>query len=731
MFSALILFSSSFVSAQVYTWESVTFFGEIKDAVYNDGKIWCATGGGLFSLDLEDKTYRVYNNTSGLSGNLISALAVDGNGNLWLAMDDGSLNVMDLSDNSLRRVQVDTDPLEIYDLVIDENSIYIAMDFGISLFHIDKEEINSNFRVLGDFSVNTKVNSLYLSSDRIWAATDIGIASAPKSASNLQDPQFWTNYTSTDGLPGEMINNFTELDGIIFVSTGNGVYRLEGNTFILDGMGNTSVRSVNNIDGSLYSAGGIGVFEGVYRRDNQGSWNELQPGILGNRILFSDGDGDLWAGHLTNGLYSYDESSLEWQNYFPNGPKGNTFEDMIIDSNGDLWAASGQNSNSGLYLYDGTTWTTYTMMDGLSKNATTGIAEDADGRIWVGTPGKGAMMIGRMGISISVTNVDTAEGKLTGSDTPNFVIVNKIRKGPAGNIWLVNKFANDGRGLVSVSANGEYTYFSTSDGLRSTIINDLAFDNTGKLWIGTRDEGLNMLNYGAIISDKSDDIWQLFTENDNLHSNRITALAADRAQGVWIGTEEGINYYIEGFPIQPYYGVIDNYITAIAVDPANNKWFGTPNGLSVLSADNFTWTHFTKELSNLIDNNIISIYFDEKTGDAYIGTGSGLSIIHTPYRQSGDDLSNIGVYPNPFIIDGSERGLTIENLVLNSTVKIFTQSGRHVRTLNTDNSGVMGTRAYWDGKDENGTFVSSGVYIIAAGAEGKGSGTQKVAVIKK
>ncbi|MCP4724972.1 MAG: hypothetical protein GY863_08055, partial [bacterium] len=409
----------------------------------------------------------------------------------------------------------------------------------------------------------------------------------------------------------------------------------------------------------------------------------------------------------------------------------NTFESMVIDDNGNLWAASGQNSNSGLYMYNGSDWTTFTMHDSLSKNATTGIEEDSEGRIWVGTPGKGAMIIERSGNTINVTKIDTAEGKLTGSDSPNFVIVNKVRKGPGGSMWLVNKFASDGKGIVSVSPGGEFTYFSTSEGLKSTIINDITFDISGKLWIGTNDGGLNMLDHKNTISDKSDDIWQLFTVTDNLSSDRITALAADRLHGIWIGTEEGVNYYIEGFPVQSYYGAIDNYITAIAVDPANNKWFGTQGGLSILSADNFTWTHFTKELSNLIDNNIIGIYFDDNTGDAYIGTGNGLSIIHTPYKNAAEDLSQIGVFPNPFIIDGSGKSLTIENLILNSTVKIFTQSGRHVRTLDQDNRGVLGTRAYWDGKDKSGNYVSSGVYIIAAGADGSNSDTQKVAVIKK
>ena len=60
-FSLLLILTASSAVSQVYTWDSVTFLGEIKDAVYHDGKIWSATGGGLFSLNVDDKSFNIYN----------------------------------------------------------------------------------------------------------------------------------------------------------------------------------------------------------------------------------------------------------------------------------------------------------------------------------------------------------------------------------------------------------------------------------------------------------------------------------------------------------------------------------------------------------------------------------------------------------------------------------------------------------------------------------------------
>jgi len=200
---------------------------------------------------------------------------------------------------------------------------------------------------------------------------------------------------------------------------------------------------------------------------------------------------------------------------------------------------------------------------------------------------------------------------------------------------------------------------------------------------------------------------------------------------MWIGTEEGINFYVDGLPVQYIRGAIDNFITAIAVDPANNKWFGTRSGISVLSSDNFTWEYYTVSNSGLVDNGIISILFNERSGDAYIGTSKGLSILKTPFKDPPVSFNEISVYPSPFILDGSGTKLTIENLPLHSTVLIATISGKVIRKLSEENGGVIGTQAFWDGRDEDYNFVSNGIYIIAAGVSGIGHGRQKIAVIRK
>jgi len=368
---------------------------------------------------------------------------------------------------------------------------------------------------------------------------------------------------------------------------------------------------------------------------------------------------------------------------------------VTFDNTGNVWFATGQVSSSGVYKFDGTAWSHFTTTDGLVSNNTTGAATGPSGRTWIGTPGSGLMILDDSSGDLVVTRIDTTDSRLGGADDPDFVIVNKIIRGDDDSMWIVNKFVDNGKAIAVVSSQNEWNYFSLFDGLTNTAVSDIVFDLFGRLWIATENNGIDRLDFSGTVANKSDDFWEHFTTENDLNSNRITALAADRQIGMWIGTEEGINYAIEGLPIQRIFGVIENFITVITVDPANNKWFGTRNGLSMLASDNLTWTHFTTENSDLVDNTILSITFNENNGDAYIGTGKGLSKLMTPFNIPPESFDEIIVFPNPFMIGSPGARLTITNIQINSTVLIFSLSGSEIVSLLGCNLSCFPTRNWY------------------------------------
>jgi hypothetical protein len=69
-------------------------------------------------------------------------------------------------------------------------------------------------------------------------------------------------------------------------------------------------------------------------------------------------------------------------------------------------------------------------------------------------------------------------------------------------------------------------------------------------------------------------------------------------------------------------------------------------------------------------------------------------------------LSGVKVYPNPWRSDRFSGDLTFSGLTGQATVKIFTVSAHHVKTLNTAGGSVP-----WDLRNEDGQKVASGIYL--------------------
>lgn len=167
----------------------------------------------------------------------------------------------------------------------------------------------------------------------------------------------------------------------------------------------------------------------------------------------------------------------------------------------------------------------------------------------------------------------------------------------------------------------------------------------------------------------------------------------------------------------------------IAVDALNNKWIGTlGNGLLYVSPDGSTLlARYNKANSPLPVNKILSIVVSPKTGVAYFGTEKGLISLNTIAVQPLETCDKIKVGPNPFLVPGDSK-LKIDGLVAESTVKILTISGTLVAEFETPGGRI----AEWDGKDLNGNFVSSGIYIIAGyNKDASQVCTGKVAVVRK
>ena len=227
----------------------------------------------------------------------------------------------------------------------------------------------------------------------------------------------------------------------------------------------------------------------------------------------------------------------------------------------------------------------------------------------------------------------------------------------------------------------------------------------------------------------------------------VNCICEDLNGNIWIGTNIGPVYITTNEMSDNSLGVIQykvprndgtdyadyllagNEITCMAVDKAGRKWFGTNgNGVYLISADNNTQEqHFTTDNSKLLSNTIESIAINDQTGEVFFGTERGLCSYVSDATQTNTEMTkdNVWAYPNP--VTPEYNGLiTVTGLTLNADVKILSANGALVAEGRSNGGSFT-----WDGNDQKGRRVASGVYmVVTATSDGKKGTVCKIAIVR-
>lgn len=172
-----------------------------------------------------------------------------------------------------------------------------------------------------------------------------------------------------------------------------------------------------------------------------------------------------------------------------------------------------------------------------------------------------------------------------------------------GAIWIGSRM-----GLTKYDGKHFYHY-SEKEGLIFNYVKTLCIDHNNQIWIGTfgggvsKFDGVNFTNYSL---------------DSGLPSNTISSIYEDEFHNIWIGTDGGgackltdgiFSYYNDsnGFP---------NDIKVIGGDKKGQVVIATLyNGIFIIKENSVT--NFT-EKNGLIDNSILSIFYD-KSGNFWFG----------------------------------------------------------------------------------------------------------------
>ena len=292
------------------------------------------------------------------------------------------------------------------------------------------------------------------------------------------------------------------------------------------------------------------------------------------------------------------------------------------------------------------------------------------------------------------------------------------------NLWVANHLA--ARPLSVRKADGTWRSFALP-GCNETDIQKIAVDGSGTVWMvaAGSSQGLIAFNPGNL-DDSGDDQCRLFPASQILHIEpgpRVTTVAVDMDDVVWLGTTKGLAQFPCGFgSLENCQGALPTanvdgergYLLrsqdtrVIAIDGANRKWVGTRNGIFVISPDGMQQiARFTTSNSPLFDNLIKTINIHPETGEVFIGTEKGIISYRGDAIEGGNfNKANVQVFPNP-VRPEYDGPIAIKGLARDADVKITDITGRLVYETQS-----LGGQAVWNGRDYNGRRVNSGVYLV-------------------
>ena len=235
---------------------------------------------------------------------------------------------------------------------------------------------------------------------------------------------------------------------------------------------------------------------------------------------------------------------------------------------------------------------------------------------------------------------------------------------------------------------------------------------------------------------------QSFSWNQVFTNGTVWSISLGNDDRLYYLTPSGLNYYdlkigsspADGENLYPYFPNISfGSGSKINTDFQGNIWVGSSSmGVYVLQENTSYWPDINglkKSNSYLLSNEIRDIEFDDNKNLVYISTSKGVSVLKIPYGVP-KDYDNVKIFPSPYYLP-SNYSMVIEGLIYESNLKVITLDGKVLRNIISNGLQNDGQQLKWDGKDDRGNYVETGVYLLMIYSNGGDSTIEKITVINE
>ena len=720
----------SSVHAQLISqWQNMSSMYAVNALTSANDIIYAGTRGGVYSYDTNNgamEYWRVSDST--LLTSTITAIAYDSTlHTIWVGAENGAIVLFDIQNKSWASITaiLTAQPQgiaskRIRTFAFHKGIAYCAGDFGIMKFQgfIPGDWI----KFIGTIPSGTSIGSLAILQDTLWVGTEKGLAKASINAT-LQEVTSW-NVLNTQTIY-DMISDgssilYAEYDALKRIRSGV--------TESLNIGFSSELHQISVLNGIIY----YGNPNGIYQYPSNTRLPGLPTITNAGFHLLNDGSFAMiqttgGIGYLNNGIY---------QAILPNTPAGSKYGALAVDDASNLWVNMDEGYVGVLY---GNDWKNFTRAQvfgskALGNSRFNALQSMSNGTMWIGSFGNGFAIGSVEGNEIKFSQMDDDARKNLAINAGDYTVSGKVTEERDGSVWIPRlTTGNDGALIVKKNPDGTYSpYQGNISGKKFTIAE---IDNNKTVWLGaptsnTGDGNVYYFNQKNTPNDETDDIRGPLTALSD-----IRVIRRDASGFMWFGTGTGLSVmYSPGSIVsgrQPNIisiaGLKGQVVNDIAIDAVNNKWIATDNGLFILSEDGSEILATFTERNTIFQSSAIkTIAIDKQQGLVYIGTDEGLYRGITTIVTPAIDYSGIRCFPQPFM-PGIHAQVTIEGLGEQSGISIVTPSGMPIRSISTQSGRII-----WDGKNDQGEVVGTGVYLIIAQSGNQDqSGIAKCMVIRK
>ncbi|HKX82852.1 MAG TPA: two-component regulator propeller domain-containing protein, partial [Pyrinomonadaceae bacterium] len=581
------------------------------------GYLWIATDEGLSRFD--GYSFANYGKDDGLGNSYINDVASDRNGHIWAAIGNGGVALFldepnetdprkkfasfaiseDPQSNNVNRILFDAD-----------NRMWCATEAGV--YRARGPDVAD-----GDFELVTNHPSKPYSRagfvDReghLWFGLFGGVARVE--GSGLQRFTFDRSEDYVGGITQDQ-------SGRIFAATQFAVYQFRRDGAIWERVSLTLdddqvIRSVGAADdGGLWIGTNVGL---IHYRDGQRTVYSTENGLASNviTVIYSDRQNSLWLGTFDGGLSNRANRAVV---NFPvrrglltsrpmriaRDPSGGVLVQIgctpeptrllkIIESEmAELPFPEIRTERCGKnYFYpssDHRWWISsptglriaerpndpgviVRLPNGRAVEKHVGLYEDPDGRIW-----------------LSAEDRNLYVAKDNGAGAPRFelaardVAASMMLRDSRGTLWLANNT------FLGRLRDGNLDEIKQIEGVAKIEPRELFEDSRGRLWIGTRFDGILYTDE----PDAPNPSFKKLTTADGLASNTVWSIDEDNAGAIYLGTGRGLDRYeIKNQRIRHFTsaeGIPESTIISMAKDTSGRIWIASAQAVSRIDPSAF------------------------------------------------------------------------------------------------------------------------------------------------